>query len=316
MRYMKQFFSLLLAIISIFYIQNILAESNTKTQNLDQVIAVVNNSIITQSDVDTAFVRAKQQMATMPHQTINDSQLKKLILQQLIDRKLQLMIAKQAKITVSQTQVMQAIQNIAETNHLTVNQFKARIKQSGLSFKDYEKAIHDELLIHHVQESAVGNKVQVTDQDIQRFLSQYKTQWNNTKQYHIVDIHIPIVNIDSKTDVEQAKQAALRIQQQWKKTEKTNSDNVSDLGWQTANTLPALFLDQLAQMKPGDISSPILAPNGFHIIKLIGVQQSNNPPPSQNQIKNMVYQMKFQAEAQKWIQELRKTAYIKIYNTP
>ena len=93
---------------------------------------------------------------------------------------------------------------------------------------------------------------------------------------------------------------------------KKAAPDAQDLGWRTKDTLPALFADQLKNMKTGDVAGPLQAPNGFHIIQLEGVQGGNTEAPTKEMIQNIAYQIAFQQAVKTWLIELRKTAYVKI----
>lgn len=284
--------------------QNSALPSPTKSvENLNGVVAVVNNEIITQDEFNAAFSQASQQMAAeQAPNAIDQNKLKQMVLNQLIDEKLQLQLAKQADVSISDAQVTQAIQHIAEGNHLTVAQLKQQLAQEGMTFSAYRKLIHRQLVIHQVEQHAIGSTINITDQDIQNARAQYQTQMSSQQTFHLVDL------------LANSQQQAEAFLARLKKGEDINSiapDQTKDLGWQTTNTLPSIFLQQLSHMQTGDISSIIQAPNGFHIIKLVGVR-GNAATPSTMQLRNYAYQMKFQQAVKKWIKTVRKTAYIKI----
>jgi len=277
--------------------------SYTSPQHLNTVVAVVNNEIITQDELNAALSQASNQLAaSQSPNAIDQNKLKKMVLNQLIDQKLQLELAKQANIKISDQQVMQAIQHVAEANHLTVAELKERLSQEGMSFSAYQKLIHRQLLVHQVQQNAIASTITVTNQDIQKVRAQYQAQTNGQQKFHIIDL------------LASTKQQAQQFQARLKKGEdfsKLAPNQTKNLGWQTTNTLPSIFLAQLAHMKTGDISTVIQAPNGFHIIKLVGVK-GNTATLSTAQLRNYAYQMKFQMAAKKWLATVRKTAYIKI----
>lgn len=273
------------------------------TEHLDAVAAVVNNQIITQSELNRAIVSAKQQIAGNPNSNaISDTQLRKMVLDQLIDEKLQLELAKRANITVSEADVTKAIQHIADGNGLSIVQLKEKLQQEGMNYMAYRKLIHKQLIIHQVEQNAVGSSLNLTEEDKQAALTEYQSEMNAQQQFHIIDILA-----DTKNDAE-------KIIAQLRKGADIDSvapNQTSDLGWRSAGALPSLFLQQLTNMKPGDIAGPIQAPNGFHVIKLVAMHGETNQP-TQQQLQNMAYQMKFQKAVATWVKKLRETAYIKI----
>lgn len=285
-------------IFSIFFIHTAIA-----AENLDGVVAIVNSSVITQSELNAAMAQAKQQLAASANpNALSDTKLKQMVLQQLIDEKLQLELAERAKITVSDQQVTEAIQHIAQGYQLTVPQLKEKLQQQGMTFTAYRKMIHKQLVIHQVQQSAIGNKVNITPEDMKTALAQYQSQMKSQQAFDVIDILV-----DTKQQAEQ-------IIGQLKNGADINTiapNNTKDLGWKTADTLPSVFLQQLVNMQTGDVAGPIQAPNGFHVIKLVGMH-GNAATPTTIQLKNMAYQMQFQKAVADWMKTIRKTAYIKI----
>lgn len=312
MRVIAVLLSLFVCMLShIGYADTHLPSPTVVTQNLDRIVAVVNDGVITQSELDRALAIAKKQMPPAQAAHITSDQLKDMLLQQLINEKLQLQMAKRGNITVSSQQVNQAISRVAKGNHMTLIQLKAKLAAHHVSFSDYKKSLKKQLLIHQVQMSAVASKVSVSDQDVAAFLKKYQSKAAQAVKYHVLDLLVPINSNDQKT-IAAAKQKAIALAAKWKKGKNLDLVNTTDLGWQTVDDLPTLFMDQINQMKKGDVAGPLQAPNGFHIIQLAGVKNTHAKMPNKAQIKAMLFQQKFQKAVAKWLKTLRKTAYIHI----
>ena len=295
-------------IFSLFFISWVYADTNLPTpvdssQSLNGIVAVVNQQVVTQTELDAAMQQGRHELAASANPAaIDDAHLRTMVLQQLINEKLQLEMASRAKITVSEAQVTQAIEKLAGNYHMTIAELKNKLQQQGMSYTAYRKMIHNQLLIHQVQQTAVGPQVSITDQDIANARAQYEAQTQNQQQFHMIDIVS-----DSKADAE-------HIAMQLKNGADINKvapKATNDLGWQTADTLPTIFLAQLKHMQTGDVAGPIQAPNGFHVIKLIGMR-GQSTTPSKAELQNFAYQMKMQKAVNNWLKQLRKTAYIKI----
>lgn len=287
---------------SIFFI--FLTNEAIAAENLDSVVAVVNNGVITQSELSVGIAQARQQLAaSSTPNAVSDDQLRQMVMQQLIDQKLQLQLAAQAHMTVSDEKVMQTIAKIAEQNHITLDALKSKLQQQGVSYRKYKKNIHDQLLIQQVAQSAVGGQIHIKPADLQNALEQYRARTSSQQMLHVIDINMP------------TQQEAQKIAVQLKNggnPEKIAPNNTKDLGWQNENTLPTLFLRQLSHMSPGDIAGPIQAPNGFHVLKLVGERGNQSQSLTKTQLQNIAYQIKIQDAVEKWLKTVRKTAYIKI----
>ena len=116
---MKKYLQLSIGILCSLFIHS-QVNAATKVQPLDKIVAVANDIVITQSDLDQALGSAKKQLAASNTPTPSSSSLRKQVLNQLIDRKLQLQMADQNGISVSEADVTKAIERIASSNKLTV----------------------------------------------------------------------------------------------------------------------------------------------------------------------------------------------------
>jgi peptidyl-prolyl cis-trans isomerase SurA len=289
---------------------------------LDRIVAVVNNDIITQMQLDQQFNVAKNQLQSENAPLPSDAQLKKQVLQQLIDHTLQLQAAHRAGLDVNIIEADKAIAVIAKRNHLTLDQLRQALAQQGMSYDTYRKQIRDQVLISKLQQGAFGSSINITQQDINNFTKSGQNTNQAANQYHLRDILVPIPATPSPAQVDATRAKAnelikqLRAGADFEKTAiaqsgDTQALNGGDLGWRHLAELPPLFAQQVVNMKTGEIAGPIRAPNGFHILKLVEVK-INAQKLSQAQIRELIFERKMQEKVQAWLQKLRQDAYIKI----
>lgn len=288
---------------------------------LDKIVAVVNNEVITQQEVQDKLVLVKRQ-AEAAHQTVPaDAELKKQILEQLINRELQLQVAKKAKIEVTDADLNAAIQGIAVRNHLSLEQMKVSLVKDGITFAAFRKQIQEEMLISKVERQAVNPNVNVTDEEIAAFVKSGAVN-EATKEYHVLDILVPVADKPTPKELQDARNFAadtakkLRTNVDAAAVIRANNVQQQDLDWRPLQALPSIFIAQVGKMKSGEISSPIQAPNGFHIVKLLAVRQAPNKGGAitAEQVREILYHRKLDENLKTWLQELRKQSYIKIEN--
>src|SRR5580704_4692865 len=111
-------------------------------QLLDKVVAVVNDGVITSTELDKQVELSKMQIAAQKLQMPQESVWRKQVLQHLIDVDLQLQMAKQTGITVDNAELDGAIERIATMNHITLPQLREEIKKQGMSWEEYKNNIH------------------------------------------------------------------------------------------------------------------------------------------------------------------------------
>jgi peptidyl-prolyl cis-trans isomerase SurA len=285
------------------------------TQSLDAIAAIVNNSVITDTELNQAIQVTKKNIQRQ-HQAIPPiSELRNGVLQQLIYQKIQLQAAKRAGITVTDTQINDAINDIAKNNKTTVKHLKAKLAASNASFASFKKSIQQQLIVSQIQRDAISPTVKVTDTDINNFLSQYNAQPQNTTSFNVTDILIkPTSHVTKKERVHYnniTKNIASEIQGGTAITPISGGQK-NDLGWVTAAQLPTAFAEKIASMTSAGAVGPIQAPNGLHILLVKGIRKGAHPQPSREQIQQMLFQQKFTVALEKWLKMMYKNAYVEI----
>src|SRR5690348_17033712 len=101
------------------------------TQPLDRIIAVVDDNVILQSELDDAMRSVKQQYASSPGQLPPDDVLKRQVLDRLVLMKLQVAKADEQGIRVSGSDIDRAVAAVAQQNRLTPEQLQQAVEQSG-----------------------------------------------------------------------------------------------------------------------------------------------------------------------------------------
>ena len=100
----------------------------------------------------------------------SDAKLHKKVLNDLIDRSLELQIAARNNLQVSDKEVTEAIASIAARNKLTLSQLQQELLKQGLKYQDFRKQIHDDMVIGRISRQAVSGKINVSEQEINAYL--------------------------------------------------------------------------------------------------------------------------------------------------
>ncbi len=320
---MKKYYSVLLAglIFSPLCFCATLPHPQRSEQLLDQVVAIVNSEVITQSQLDAAVNRAKQQMAEHNAPAMDSNTLRKQVLQQLIDRRIQLQIATRNGMKVSDQQVNSAIDHIMQQNHLTMAGIKQKLAQQGYTLDKFRHDIREQILISQLTQQAVGKDTIVTPKEVDQFMKTLPATLATTgQQYDVIDILIP-TDPSNPLQLKMATQKAnqmLQALKQGKTPAQVGNGNDSDLGWRALSDLPDPFIQPVKNLKLHGIAGPIKAPNGLHLLILQGIRQNQSnggsAMPSKDQIHAYLYQQKLQAGMKKWLEQLYKNSNIKIMN--
>ena len=299
--------------------QSILPEEPNATQEqpLDQIAVVVNNEIITQSEFNHALAAVKQQFTQHHIPMPNKKVFQKQVIDQLIYQKLQLQLTKRNKIKASDEEINAAIVRMAAQNQLSQSAFKEKLIQQGISYREFRNQIKKQLLISKLQQQVIANDITISESDIVAFKKQHQAQISAAR-YHVATILIPVPEGVDATQVQinHAKKKAFLVLKQLRKglsfeSAMSTHPGSSDLGWWSISDLPQVFISSIRKMKPNEVLGPVKAPNGFHLIKLLG--KENQDMANSQQIQHAVYQKKFEKTLQQWLWQLRHSSYVHIY---
>ncbi|KTC99360.1 peptidylprolyl isomerase [Legionella erythra] len=252
-------------------------------QPLDSVVAIVNDGVITSSELNTQVNALRQQMQARKMQMPSEKTLRKQVLQHLIDVDLQLQLAKQNDMTVDSTELNEAINKIAANNHLTLTELREELTRQGISWQSYRENIRKEILISRVQQKAVGKDVSsISNEQVEDYLKTAQFQDKTQFTYHLQNIVIPLPEEPTTGQLNKARQKAKELLAKIRKGEDFNRLAIAessgefaleggDLGMRHLAELPDVFAKQVVNMKAGQIAGPIRTGNGFQLIKLIAI---------------------------------------------
>jgi peptidyl-prolyl cis-trans isomerase SurA len=255
------------------------------TEALDKVVAVVNDNVVTQHELDSQTELMRKQLLSKKMPVPPEEALRKQVLQHLIEVDLQLQLAKTNDITVDATELDAAIAKIAEDNHLTMTQFREALHQEGMTWESYRESLQKEMIIGRLQQRIVGNEVDVTPQQVDDYLKNELANDKSRSLFHVQNIVIPLPEAPTTQQIMRAKSKAQQLLAKLKKGDDFNLMAVSessdeyaleggDLGERHLAELPAVFEKLVQTMKVGEVVGPIRTGNGFQLIKLVELKEN------------------------------------------
>lgn len=278
---MKRFLALLLPALVLalpVHAQLLPGAASSQPQALDRIVAVVNENVILQSELDNAVRSIQQQYASQPGQLPPLDVLQKQVLDRLILMRLQLQKADDQGVHVADADVDQAVDMVAKQNKMSPDQLRAAVQQSGQDFAAFRQQLADQLTVQHLHEGVVHDQVTVTDSEIDNLLASpaYKAG-----EVHLAHIQISIPSGADAAAIQAASakaEAAIKAIQGGmdfhaaaiRYSDAPDALDGGDLGWRRADEVPPAFADTVANMKSGEVSPALRGPTGFHILKLVG----------------------------------------------
>jgi peptidyl-prolyl cis-trans isomerase SurA len=254
--------------------------SNASVTDLDRIVAIVNDDVITLQELQQEIIAVTQQQQLQqlplpPAHILNDK-----VLDRLVIKRIQQQLANSIGIHVDDAMLNETLHNIARQNNLTLSQFHDALQRDGLDFEHFRDNIRDEITFRQLRERQVDSRITVSAQEIDNFINDQRSQGKSGNEYHLAHILVAVPEAASPQQIQQARQKAENIIKQLHEgadfqpiaiqySDGQQALQGGDLGWRRGTEVPSLFTDALQSMTDGEISPLIRSPSGFHIIKLL-----------------------------------------------
>lgn len=257
------------------------------SQVLDKVVAVVNDNVITASELNRQMEALRQQMVMKKVEVPSDDVLRKQVLHHLIDVDIQLQLAKKNNFVIDNAELNESIEKIAQQNHMTLPQLREEVEKQGMGWAVYQENIRKEILISRIQQEAVGKEVVVSTQQVDNFLKTSPVMDKEQQIYHLQNIVIPLPEEPTTEQVKRAKEKANLLLAKIKKGDDFGVIAIAessgefaleggDLGERHLAQLPEIFAERVVSMKPGEVAGPLRTGNGYQLIKLVSAQGTDD----------------------------------------
>ena len=256
----------------------------TSANALDRIVAVVEDDVVMESElrqrVQALVQQFKQNRSTLPPKDL----LVEQVLQRLIIERLQLQLAERRGIQIDVLTLDQAMRNLAKRNNMNLEQFRDTLLQQGLDYAVFRNQIRDEMIIEQLRQRIIDQNIQVSDTEIEELITRLEGKLlQKGNEYHVAHI---LITVPEGPTPEQIKNSTGRASMVYERA--VSGDNFTqlaiaasdaqdalqggDLGWRNRAQLPQIFLQQIDQMSPGEISKIIQSPSGFHIFKFLATR--------------------------------------------
>ncbi len=252
----------------------------------DFVVALVNSEPITNTEVQREAQRVLQQLAQQRRPLPEKQALVVEVLESLINRKIQLQLARDSGIRVEDAAVEQAELSIAAQNQFDLTELRKRVQGDGMSVSQFHAQLRDQILLQRLREHEVAARVRVSEQDIDLYLQEQQNAPDLTRlQLNLAQIVVAVPEASTPEQLQALQARATQILQRARAgedlaalvrefSEVIDRSSAGLLGLRTADRYPALFVQATRSLNEGEFADLVRSPAGFHILK---VMQKINP---------------------------------------
>lgn len=254
--------------------------ANAEVQPLNRVVAIVDNDVVMQSQLDSRLREVQQTITQRGAALPPEHVLSQQVLERLIIENIQLQIGERSGIRITDEELNQAIGTIAQRNGMSIEQFRAALAKDGLSYTDARDQVRREMIISRVRQRRVAERIQVTDQEVQNFLASDMGKMQLSEEFRLANILIPVPEGASPEDIQAADRQARDLYQQLQQgadfaqlaIARSASETAlegGEMGWRKAGQLPPPFDKMLSALSVGQVTEPMRTPGGFIMLKLL-----------------------------------------------
>ena len=315
---------------------------------VDEIIARVNNQIITRSEMEKA---RQANLEELKQRFPSDWQAKWTkaqndILRDLIDQQLLLARGDELGIT-GQTEVVKRLNQLRQQMNLaSIDDLEAEAKKQGVSYEDFKEQIRISAVTQQVIGQEVGGKIHISNEDIQDWYNKHQKELEGPEEVGLSEIMVATQparqNVEDKdkqaaaqnqdkqlpedpAKVAEAETKAGQILEQLKKgakfedLAKKSSDGPTasqggTLGSFKRGELAKDLEDKTFSLKPGETTDVIRTRQGFIILKATSHRPAGVPPLKEisDRIREAIYSERLEPAARAYLTKLREQAYIDI----
>src|SRR3984885_7100356 len=263
-------------------------ELSDKGVLLDRIVAVVNEGVVLQSELDLQTREIEERLRNQKVALPPESVLRQQVLDRLVLEEIQQQHADRAGIKVTDEQVNGAMEDIAKREHLTLEQLPEKLAADGIDYAQYRSELRREIARQILRQRDVIQHIVVTPRELDQYLDRQKKTASAANEYNVAHILIAVAQDAKPAQLAQSAKTARDVDERARNGEDFGALAVAfsqsesaleggSLGWRKGTELPTFLADVIARMKPGDVSDVLQTPSGFHIVKLLDTRAVGGP---------------------------------------
>jgi peptidyl-prolyl cis-trans isomerase C len=299
-----------------------------ETKDSKGIVAVVNGDEITRADFDREMAIVQRQLLHMrkPQSALNLSEIKKEVIESLINKQLLYQESQKKDITISEAEIDEQMQKVKE-KFPDENTFKELLKKEGLSLDDLRSQIKRDLMLQRFIDTQFAKNITVSDQETKAYYEGNLSMFKKSEQIQASHILIKVDPEAKEADKAKARAKLEKIQKKLKKggdfaalagesSDCPSKARGGDLGYFGRGQMVKPFEDAAFSLKKGEVSDIVETGFGYHLIKVIDKKPEtiiayNDVKEKLNQY---LKQQKLRSKIGQYINKRKETAKITRYS--
>lgn len=270
-------------------------ELSTTGVALDRVVAIVNDGVVLQSQLDnqTRLImgRLRDQGTQLPPADVIGQQ----VLERLVLQEVQMQRAQRLGVQVSDEMLNEALRDVARRNGIPFEQMPVALEAQGIDYATYREEMRREITLSLLRQRDVIPRIHVSPRELDAALERQAGQADENAEYDVSHILLSLPESATADQIGKVELLARDIHARATGGEDfgqlalaySNAQSALErgkLGWRRMGQLPQFIAEMVVKMQPGDVSEPARTPTGFHIVRLDETRGGDSGPMLVEQI--------------------------------
>jgi peptidyl-prolyl cis-trans isomerase SurA len=303
--------------------------SAAQTEMVDRIVAVVNEDIITQYDIEQVMRPMLQNLRSQGLSPDRERQaiarMREDVINNLIDGKITEQEVKRYKIAVTDEEVEGYIRQFKERRSLSDESLKAMLAQEGLTPEEYRKEVRLQLQRTRLVNREVRSKVVITQDDIRKYYEKNTQKYGGSTQYYLWNLFVKLPPGAGSADRAGARELLMqaaaelaggRAFEDLARAHSRGEKGIegADLGWFRIDELTPQLRQAVQALKAGQHSTVVESDFGYQIVYIQRIEAAAAKPLSQveSEIQDILFRETVDSRFTAWIADLRKRSHIKV----
>ncbi len=241
-----------------------------QANNLDRVAVIVNDGVVLESEINQKITDIEKASALNGEKLPSKDEIRNKVIEELILEELQLQVADQVGIKISDEELNVTLKRLAQQSDLDLESFIKFVEDQGDSYEQVRENVKRTMKIQRVQQGRIQNKIQITREELNNFLNTEEAKSQLGPELGVKQILVRN-NSDKKIDevyqtAKQQIEAGINPTEVFKNL--SEDQNGGDLGYRNITKFPGIFQDPINELEIGEFSEVIETGAGKHILYL------------------------------------------------
>lgn len=241
-----------------------------QANSLDRVAVIVNDGVVLESEINQKITDIEKASALNGEKLPSKDEIRNKVIEELILEELQLQVADQVGIKISDEELNVTLKRLAQQSDLDLESFIKFVEDQGDSYEQVRENVKRTMKIQRVQQGRIQNKIQITREELNNFLNTEEAKSQLGPELGVKQI---LVRNNSDKNIDEVYQTAKQqIEAGINPTEVfknlSEDQNGGDLGYRNITKFPGIFQDPINELEIGEFSEVIETGAGKHILYL------------------------------------------------